>query len=181
MAVNLWFQAVGRRVFFVRRSRSDLLHFGDRSSTARPACLLAARLVCGAPACLEPATARFSDMFVMSDGLLKRDWRELTRIAHPRDTLVTGSGQLEMRPANWRPTQGRWAVVALCLLQWVELTESSVSEPVVEVVCEKASTNVPASSSKTQRGLNFEQGTANTATGKQTRAHSLSAAVATRL
>ena len=170
--------------FFVRRSRSDLLHFGDRSSTARPACLLAARLVCGAPACLEPATARFSDMFVMSNGLPKRDWRELTRIAHPRDTLVTGSGQLEMRPANWRPTQGRWAVVALCLLQWVErgqLTESSVSEPVVEVVCEKASTNVPASSSKTQRGLNFEQGTANTATGKQTRAHSLSAAVATRL
>jgi hypothetical protein len=52
---------------------------------------------------------------------------------------------------------------------------------VVEVVCEKASTNVSASVSKTQRGLNFEQGTANTATGKQIRAHSLSAAVATRL
>ena len=46
---------------------------------------------------------------------------------------------------------------------------------------EEASTNIPASSSKTQRGLNFEQGTANTATGKQIRAHSLSAAVATRL
>ena len=97
---------------------------------------------------------------------------------------MTGSGQLEMRPPNWRPTQGHWAVVAPWLLQWVErgqLTESSVSEPVVEVVCEKASTNVSASVSKTQRGLNFEQGTANTATGKQIRAHSLSAAVATRL
>ena len=46
---------------------------------------------------------------------------------------------------------------------------------------EEASTNIPASSSKTQRGRNFEQGTANTATGKQIRAHSLSAAVATRL
>ena len=143
--------------------------------------MLAARLVCGAPACLEPATARFSDMFVMSNGLLKRDWRELTRIAHPRDTLVTGSGQLEMRPANWRPTQGRWAVVALCLLQWVELTESSVSEPVVEVVCEKVSTKLSTNISKTHRGLNFEQRTANTGTGKQIRARSLSVAVATRL
>ena len=97
---------------------------------------------------------------------------------------MTGSGQLEMRPPNWRPTQGHWAVVASWLLQWVErgqLTESSVSEPVVEVICEKASTTVSASVSKTQRGLNFEQGTANTATGKQIRAHSLSAAVATRL
>ena len=97
---------------------------------------------------------------------------------------MTGSGQLEMRPPNWRPTQGHWAGVALWLLQWVEcgqLTESSVSEPLVEVVCEKASTNVSASVSNTPRGLNFEQGTANTATGKQSRARSFSAAVATRL
>ena len=34
--------------------------------------------VCGKPACLEPASARFSDMFAMSTGSLKRDWRELT-------------------------------------------------------------------------------------------------------
>ena len=111
-------------------------------------------------------------------------WRASTRIARPRNTLVTGSGQLEMRPPNWPRTQGHWAGVAAWLLQWVErgqLTESSVSEPVVEVVCEKAATNVSASVSNTPRGLNFEQGTANTATGKESRARSFSAAVATRL
>ena len=103
------------------------------------------------------------------------------------DTLVTGSGQLEMRLAEWRPMQGRWAVVVLRLLQWVQwvergqLTERSVSEPVVEVVCEKVSTKLSTNISKTHRGLNFEQRTANTDTGKQIRAHRLSAAVETRL
>ena len=75
---NLWFQAVGRQCSFCRRSHSDLLRFGDRCSKASPACLLAAWHVCGKPACLEPAIARFSDMFAMSNGSLKRDWRELT-------------------------------------------------------------------------------------------------------
>ena len=107
-----------------------------------------------------------------------------TTIANTMDTLVTGSGQLEMRLAEWRPMQGRWAVVVLRLLQWVErgqLTERSVSEPVVEVVCEKVSTKLSTNISKTHRGLNFEQRTANTGTGKQIRARSLSVAVATRL
>ena len=42
-----------------------------------PSCT-AAWQSCGQPACLEPAMACFSDMFAMSDGSLKRDWRELT-------------------------------------------------------------------------------------------------------
>ena len=63
---NLWFQAVGRQCAFCRRSHSDFLRFGDRSSKASPACLLAAWHVCGKPACLESAVARVSDMFAMA-------------------------------------------------------------------------------------------------------------------
>ena len=63
---------------FCRRSHADFWRFGDRCSKASPTCLLAAWHVCGKPACLEPAMARFADMFAMSTGSLKRDWRELT-------------------------------------------------------------------------------------------------------
>ena len=87
---NLWLQAVGRQCSFCRQSHADVLRFGDRCSKASPACLLAAGHVCGKPACLEPAIARFSDMFAMSNGSLKRDRRELTaRVQNGRDSNST--------------------------------------------------------------------------------------------
>jgi len=38
----------------------------------------------GQPACLEPASVRVANMFAMSNGSLKRDWRELTAKAKTR-------------------------------------------------------------------------------------------------
>ena len=98
---NLWLQAVGRQCSFCRRLHSDfycIVVTGVRRRVRRvcwrpglfvvsqhvwspqwlvsPTCLR--WHVCGKPACLEPASARFSDMFAMSNGSLKRDWRELT-------------------------------------------------------------------------------------------------------
>ena len=98
---NLWLQAVGRQCSFCRRLHSDFYcvvvtgvrrrvrrvcwrpglfvvsqHVWSPQWLVSPTCLR--WHVCGKPACLEPASARFSDMFAMSNGSLKRDWRELT-------------------------------------------------------------------------------------------------------
>ena len=113
---NLWFQAVGRQCAFCSDGRiqtSCVLVTGVRRRVRRvcwrpgmfvvsqhvwspqwrvsPTCLR--WHVCGQPACLEPASARFSDMFAMSNGSLKRDWRELTaRVQNGRDCSSTALG-----------------------------------------------------------------------------------------